>query len=102
MWELGNYEPLEVEEAVDLLAKVKSILPKWVRLQRIQRDIPAYQVLAGIKKSDIRELAKRRLLETGGKCRCIRCREVGHRNISGKESLNIELTTEKYEACRGS
>jgi len=29
MWELGNYEPLEVEEAVELLAKVKSILPKW-------------------------------------------------------------------------
>ncbi|SNQ60057.1 tRNA uridine(34) 5-carboxymethylaminomethyl modification radical SAM/GNAT enzyme Elp3 [Candidatus Methanoperedens nitratireducens] len=59
MWELGNYAPLEVDEAVELLAKVKSILPKWVRLQRIQRDIPAYQVLAGIKKSDIRELAKK-------------------------------------------
>ncbi|MBU3966775.1 MAG: tRNA uridine(34) 5-carboxymethylaminomethyl modification radical SAM/GNAT enzyme Elp3 [Euryarchaeota archaeon] len=101
MWELGNYEPLEVEEAVEMLAKVKSILPKWVRLQRIQRDIPAYQVLAGIKKSDIRDLAKRRLLQMGGKCRCIRCREVGHRKISRNESLNIELTTEKYEACGG-
>ncbi len=101
MWELGNYAPLEVEEAVELLAKVKSILPKWVRLQRIQRDIPAYQVLAGIRKSDIRELAKRRLLEMGGRCRCIRCREVGHRLLSGIEPGNIELTTEKYRACGG-
>lgn len=101
MWELGNYEPLEVEEAVELLAKVKSILPKWVRLQRIQRDIPAYQVLAGIRKSDIRELAKRRLHEMSGKCRCIRCREVGHRKLPVNEPLNIELTTEEYEACGG-
>ena len=101
MWELGNYAPLEVEEAIDLLANVKSILPKWVRLQRIQRDIPAYQVLAGIKKSDIRELAKKRLLEMGGKCSCIRCREVGHRMLSGIKPENIELSIEKYRACGG-
>ncbi len=101
MWELGNYTPLEVENAVDLLARIKSILPKWVRLQRIQRDIPAYQVLAGITKSNIRQLAKQRLAEIGGKCRCIRCREVGHGSLSGLEPENIELTVEKYEVCCG-
>ncbi|HEY9204313.1 MAG TPA: tRNA uridine(34) 5-carboxymethylaminomethyl modification radical SAM/GNAT enzyme Elp3 [Candidatus Methanoperedens sp.] len=101
MWELGNYAPLEVENAVELLAKVKSILPKWVRLQRIQRDIPAYQVLAGITKSNIRQLAKQRLSEMGGKCRCIRCREVGHGTLSGIEPENIELVVEEYSACRG-
>ncbi len=98
MWEIGNYEPFEVEEAVELLANVKSILPKWVRLQRIQRDIPAYQVLAGIKKSNLRQLAKDRLLKMGGKCRCIRCREVGH---SDAEPRNVELMTEVYRACGG-
>ncbi len=101
MWELGNYAPLEVLEAVELLAKIKSILPKWVRLQRIQRDIPAYQVLAGIKKSNVRQLAKERLHEMGGKCRCIRCREVGHRMLEGVEPENIELTVEEYMACGG-
>jgi elongator complex protein 3 len=101
MWELGNYAPLEVQEAVELLAKIKSILPKWVRLQRIQRDIPAYQVLAGIRKSNIRQLAKERLLETGGKCNCIRCREVGHRMLEGFEPENIEMTVEEYMACAG-
>ena len=101
MWELGNYAPLEVLEAVELLAKIKSILPKWVRLQRIQRDIPAYQVLAGIRKSNIRQLAKERLLEMGEKCNCIRCREVGHRMLEGIEPENIELTAEEYRACGG-
>ncbi len=101
MWEVGNYAPLEVLDAVDLLARIKSILPKWVRLQRIQRDIPAYQVLAGIKKSNIRQLAKERLLEMGGKCRCIRCREAGHRLLEGIEPENIELAVEEYTACGG-
>ncbi|VVB89006.1 Uncharacterised protein [uncultured archaeon] len=101
MWELGNYAPLEVEEAVELLAKVKAILPKWVRLQRIQRDIPAYQVLAGIKKSNIRQLAEERLFEIGGRYRCIRCREVGHKMLAGILPGNIELAVEKYEACGG-
>jgi len=101
MWELGNYSPLEGEEAVELLAKIKSVLPKWVRLQRIQRDIPAYQVLAGIKRSDIRDLAKKRLLEKGGRCRCIRCREVGHRALAGIEPENVELVEEEYRACGG-
>ncbi len=101
MWELGNYAPLEVLEAVELLARIKSILPKWVRLQRIQRDIPAYQVLAGIRKSNIRQLAKQRLAEMGGKCNCIRCREVGHRMNEGEEPGNIELTMEEYRACSG-
>ena len=101
MWEMGNYAPLEVSDAVELLAKIKSILPKWVRLQRIQRDIPAYQVLAGIRKSNIRQLAKERLFETGGTCRCIRCREVGHRILEGIEPENIELTVEEYAACGG-
>lgn len=101
MWELGNFEPLEVLDAVELLAKIKSHLPGWVRLQRIQRDIPAYQVLAGIRKSNIRQLASERLKEMGGKCRCIRCREVGHRELSGVKPENIELKIEKYAACGG-
>ncbi len=101
MWELGNYAPLEVQDAVELLVKIKSILPKWVRLQRIQRDIPAYQVLAGIRKSNIRQLAKERLEEMGGKCNCIRCREVGHKMLEGIEPENIELVKEEYRACKG-
>jgi elongator complex protein 3 len=101
MWELGNYAPLEVLDAVELLVKIKSILPKWVRLQRIQRDIPAYQVLAGIRKSNIRQLAKERLEEMGGKCNCIRCREVGHKMLEGIEPENIEVVKEEYRACKG-
>jgi elongator complex protein 3 len=56
-----------------------------------------------VKKSNIRQLAKERLVERGGRCRCIRCREVGHNILKGiePEADNIELTVETYNACGG-
>ena len=103
MWERGEYVSLDDAEAVELLADIKAIIPKWVRLQRIQRDIPAQQIFGGVKKSNIRQLAKERLIEKGGRCRCIRCREVGHNILKGIEPEldNIELTVETYNACGG-
>lgn len=103
MWKHGQYEPLGTEEAVELIAKIKALLPRWVRLQRIQRDIPANQVKAGIKKSNIRQLALEKLAREGKECRCIRCREVGHRARKGTEpkTEDIALLHEAYEACGG-
>ncbi len=46
---------------------------------RVQRDIPSHLILAGVKKSNLRQLATERLKQQGGRCQCIRCREVGHR-----------------------
>ena len=103
LWEAGEYEALSDGEAAELIADVKEILPKWVRLQRIQRDIPAYQIIAGVRKSNLRQIAEEKLREKGGKCRCIRCREVGHTGLKGRKinPEDIELTVETYEACGG-
>ncbi|AKB31398.1 histone acetyltransferase, ELP3 family [Methanosarcina siciliae HI350] len=103
MWEAGEYQALSDEEAAELVADIKAVLPKWVRLQRIQRDIPAHQIFAGVRKSNLRQLAEEKLREKGGKCRCIRCREVGHNSLKGGRinEKDIELTMETYEACNG-
>lgn len=103
MWERGEYQAISDEDAIGLLAEIKSGVPKWVRLQRIQRDIPAQQILAGVRKSNIRQLAQDHLSQQGGRCRCIRCREVGHNILQGKEPdiENIELTVETYDCCGG-
>ena len=77
-WLAGEYVPMALEEAVDLLAEVKSLIPPWIRILRIQRDIPVKLIEAGIKKSHLRELALDELKRTGRRCRCIRCREIGH------------------------
>jgi len=103
MWQRGEYEPLTNDVAVELIAKMKMTLPRWTRLQRIQRDIPARLIEAGVTKGNIRQLAVARLHELGDKCRCIRCREVGHALLKGAapKPENIKLMVERYEACGG-
>jgi len=102
LWKDGSYRSLGNDEAAELLARIKATLPRWVRLQRVQRDIPAQQVVAGVTRSNIRQIAGERLRSMGGsRCVCIRCREAGHAALHGLEPEKIELTHESYEACGG-
>jgi elongator complex protein 3 len=78
-YQQGTYTPYSTEEAADFIAEVKRFIPRWVRVMRVQRDIPAGLIVAGVKKSNLRQLASEKLKQQGGKCECIRCREVGHR-----------------------
>jgi len=84
MWKNGKYKPLEDEEAAELIAKVKGFIPVWCRIMRVQRDIPAYLIEAGVKSSNLRELVLKKAKEMGIKCRCIRCREAGHKWLKEK------------------
>lgn len=102
MWERGEYAPYTDEEAVELITKVKAILPKWVRTMRIQRDIPSTLIEAGVKKSNLGELVYNNLEKEHINCQCIRCREIGHKKTSQEYSLDdFELFKEKYVACNG-
>ena len=103
-WKQGIYRPYTTEEAVELLSEVKAKIPPWVRIMRVQRDIPAQLIVAGVKKSNLRQLIRNQMAERKLRCRCIRCREVGHRmQADGVEpqSENLKLTTTEYEASEG-
>lgn len=93
----GGFRPYDEGELVDLVAYGKSLLPEYVRLQRIQRDIPARLIVAGSRHSNFRQLCQQRLADRGGRCRCIRCREAG-RYPAGTES---ELRSMAYECTGG-
>ncbi|MGV8128157.1 MAG: tRNA uridine(34) 5-carboxymethylaminomethyl modification radical SAM/GNAT enzyme Elp3 [Methanothrix sp.] len=96
LYQKGEYSPLEDEPAADLVSRIKEILPPYVRLQRVQRDIPAHLILAGVKKSNLRQLAQQQLAARGGRCRCIRCREAGLRRLHQGE---VRLEQMHYDAC---
>ncbi|MFH1327642.1 MAG: tRNA uridine(34) 5-carboxymethylaminomethyl modification radical SAM/GNAT enzyme Elp3 [Candidatus Bathyarchaeota archaeon] len=103
-WLKGEYKPYSTEEAVKLLSEVKKIIPPWIRIMRIQRDIPAKLIADGVKMGNLRELVNQNLREKGLKCKCIRCREVGHKTIKEKLYVNpkdLKLQVQKYEASRG-
>lgn len=100
-WKEGRYKPLDTEEAVDLLCRMKETVPEYVRIQRIQRDIPVPQITAGILKSNIRQLVADEMERRGRPCRCIRCREVGHRGTSLDDPDKVSLKVTEYEASGG-
>jgi elongator complex protein 3 len=101
LWIEGKYEPLTTESASRLIARIKREVPPWVRIQRIQRDIPAHKISGGIKKSNLRQYVEKELDEHGLSCHCIRCREIGHRSLKTTidlNHLNIEYFQRKYTA----
>ncbi|MFN3384910.1 MAG: tRNA uridine(34) 5-carboxymethylaminomethyl modification radical SAM/GNAT enzyme Elp3, partial [Archaeoglobaceae archaeon] len=100
MWERGEYKPYETEEVVELIAKAKKFFPEWVRVQRIQRDIPVNAAI-GLKYGNVRQLVHEKLRELGHSCRCIRCREVGHKGVKEEEYKKAELKILDYSASGG-
>ena len=102
LWKEGKYSPYTDEEAVELIVKIKRILPKWVRTMRIQRDIPSTLIEAGVRKSNLGELVYNRLEAEHVNCQCIRCREIGHKKTRQTYSLDdFELFKESYNVCGG-
>jgi elongator complex protein 3 len=99
-WRSGRYQPLTTEDAAELIARVKKITPPWIRIMRVQRDIPLPRISSGVDHSNLRQLAKQKLRESGSKCRCIRCREIGHSDIKVLPE-NIEIVRTKYDASNG-
>jgi len=102
MWKRGAYRPYSTEEAADLIAKMKQMVPRYVRIQRIQRDIPAYLIVDGVKKSNLREIVHEVLEKEGKRCMCIRCREIGHQMLkSGKGLASTSVNVLEYAASGG-
>lgn len=103
-WRRGEYSPLSNEAAAELVAEIKRITPPWVRIMRVQRDIPANLIEAGVTAGNLRELARKKLKELGAKCRCIRCREVGHRFLADHvlpDPDEVRILETHYEASGG-
>ena len=102
-WKNGEYEPYGLSEITGLIAQLKEIIPPYVRIQRIQRDIPAKMIEGGVKFSNLRQIVRKRMKETGTSCRCIRCREAGHNEmINGKTDIEgVEMKETRYEASGG-
>lgn len=83
-WQAGAFEPYDDETAARVVADLKEVVPPYVRIQRVERDIPTPMIAAGPRHSNLRQLARAELARRGRACGCIRCREAGHRaNTAG-------------------
>jgi elongator complex protein 3 len=96
----GRYQPYEIKTMVKLMIDIKSIVPKYVRISRVLRDIPAKFITAGCKDS-LRGVVKQHMKQRGIECKCIRCREYGHRAREGREIGEPRLVRMDYGAAGG-
>ncbi|HBY08769.1 MAG TPA: hypothetical protein DEH22_13675 [Chloroflexi bacterium] len=75
-WQRGEYTPYSTEDLVDLIANIKTSIPRYCRVNRVIRDIPSDNVVEGNKRTSLRQDVFQELKRRGQKCECVRCREV--------------------------
>lgn len=95
-----KYQPYSKIQLLNLLLKIKIIVPPWVRINRLIRDIPKESIIAGNKITNLRQYLQAELKKKNKVCHCIRCREIGTNSLKLK-TKNLKLFIEKYPASRG-
>jgi elongator complex protein 3 len=94
VWKKGKYKALSDKQFEEFILRVKNnLIPPYVRIARLVRDVPAESIIAGPIVSNLRQLIAEK-----SQCQCIRCREVGG-NFKPKES--IILNRIDYDASNG-
>jgi len=88
----GKYKPYTDMQLEKLILKCKLVVPEYVRIIRLIRDIPSESIEAGNKITNLRQIIK----DKGVKCRCIRCREAKESRLT-----NWHIKTLKYSASSG-
>lgn len=95
----GKFKPYPDEKLINLLLKIKKIVPQWIRINRLGRDIPVSNIAAGNKLSNIRQVLQKKLAKNNIQCQCIRCREI--RDISNLNNQRPHFSQLKYKASGG-
>lgn len=98
----GRYKPYGDEALFEALLQMKLATPRYCRISRLIRDIPATEIAAGNIVTNLREMLEARLKAQGKRCVCLRCREIG-RHMETFKHKNIEtlLFVETYETAGG-
>jgi len=94
----GKFKPYSDKQLIDLLIKIKKIVPPWVRINRLVRDIPAGNIAAGSKLSNMRQILQKKMEGKNIKCQCIRCREIKTQQM---KTCSLQLETYCYHASGG-
>ncbi len=94
-WKQEKYKPYSDKVLRKLIIDCKKIVPTYVRIIRLIRDIPSESIMAGNMITNLRQIMK----DEGVECRCIRCREC--RNEALPRSTRPTLRKIQYNASGG-
>ena len=94
-FDCGAWSPFGFDELVSVLAYAMHRTPRYARLTRVIRDIPATHIVAGNRVGNLREVVDTRLESAGIRCREIRNREL-RRRAGSSDRLVFRCT--RYDA----
>lgn len=97
----GQYAPYSEDDIVNILMEVKKIIPPWVRIMRIQREIEPADIVNGNRRGNIRQIVLKKLKDDGIFCKCIRCREPMMRRNMFESYQDIKLSRIDFLASGG-
>ena len=99
VWQKNKYQPYQEKQLINLIKSIKKIIPCYVRIQRISRDIPSNLIVAGPAQiSNLRQILAINMEKNNWQCQCIRCREIKEK-YNPKEKLY--LARKNYLASQG-
>ncbi|MDD5132942.1 MAG: tRNA uridine(34) 5-carboxymethylaminomethyl modification radical SAM/GNAT enzyme Elp3 [Candidatus Nanoarchaeia archaeon] len=98
LWKAGKFKAITTEQAAEEICELKRIVPKWVRISRIQRDISIYATESGVGITNLRQYVNDMCIKKRINCKCIRCKEPRDKEIDWN---NVKLLRQDYEASNG-
>lgn len=100
LFKKGKYRPYEEKELFEAILEMKKNTPRYCRISRLVRDIPAPEIRGGNSITNLRENLQKEMKKRGEKCLCIRCREIGRATAEAKK-IKPKIFLEKYDTLGG-
>ncbi len=97
----GRYKAYSVRELIDILKIFKTHIPRYCRVSRLIRDIPGQYIEEGNTITNLRQVIEVEMKKDGLRCNCLRCREIGHVDITKLRDLTPHLFIDTYETRGG-
>jgi elongator complex protein 3 len=105
LYKKGKYKPYTKQQIQNLLVKFYILVPEYVRIMRIMREIPPQFLVAGTERIDLRKDIEQEIRKRKLKINEIRFREIGFKLRDRKKNEKIlrklELKITKYRASDG-
>lgn len=98
----GTWVPYGEDELIDLLVADTLATPAHVRISRMIRDISSADIVAGNKRTNLRQMVEARITERGDEVHEIRMREVSTADVSladlrmGRVTYATTVSTEHF------
>ena len=93
-YEAGQWRPYGEDELVDVLAQDILATPPFCRVSRMIRDFSAGDIVAGNKKTNLRQMVEARLAQKGAHVDEIRYREI---SLAATDPATLALEQVEYE-----